>query len=168
MQLPKRRSQLLKKRDEDQVIYLTPDGLLRLQATLKDLKTRQQPKAIEDVGIAVQKGDLSENAEYQEARARLSSIQSRIFSIEDRLRRVRVIQAPDSSDTIQLGSTVTVRVNHQEKTYEILGPQETDPSRGRISHQSPLGIALIGHAQGDTVHLSTEQGVKTYEIIKIQ
>ncbi|MFA6429158.1 MAG: transcription elongation factor GreA [Patescibacteria group bacterium] len=170
MQLPKRKSQQLKGRDDDEASnILTAEGLQRLKETLVDLEKRQQPQAIEDVSVAVQKGDLSENAEYQEARARLSRIQARIFSIKDRLKRVQVIaQDPASAGRIQLGATVVVEVNGNQRTYEIVGPRETNPSQGRISHVSPIGEALLGHHAGEEVLIQTQNGTVTYRILEVR
>ena len=168
MQLPKRRSQILKKREnESDYDYLTEIGLRRLKETLDDLE-KQQPQAIEDVSVAVAKGDLSENAEYQDARARLSRIQSRIFSIKDRLKRVQVIQHPTTPGRIGLGSTVVVETSGKQKTYEIVGPRETNPSRGRISHLSPLGTALMNHFAGESVVIRTDKEEVAYRIIEVR
>jgi transcription elongation factor GreA len=166
MQIPKRRHQLLHIREDEGAYYLTPAAKERMERDLHDLENVQHPRAVEDVSIAVQKGDLSENAEYTEAKARLARIDGRIFSIKERLKRVVLIEK-DGSGTILLGSTVLLWVNGKQKSYTIVGPHETNPAQGRISHQSPLGVALLHHVAGDTVHLETEQGIVEYQIIEV-
>ncbi len=165
MRLPRRRSDKLRSRDDEvAIIHLTPAGLKRLERELEDLEKVQQRQAIEDVSRTVAMGDLSENAEYQEAKHRLARIHSRIFSIKDRLKRVQVIHKKKTT-TIQLGSTVVLGTLRGERTYELVGPAESNPSRGRISHFSPLGAALIGQSVGASIHITTEQGESLYTIV---
>ncbi len=167
MQIPQRRAQKLRKQDEGP-LYLTPAGVKKLERELKDLE-RQQPEAIEDVDRTKQLGDFSENAEYQDAKFRLRRINDRIFSIKEKLKHVVVIQN-DANDTgqVQLGSTVVLRVGGKEKTYQIVGPAEVNPSRGRISHVSPLGSELIGRMAGEKIILKTEAGAVEYEIVEVR
>lgn len=165
MQLPKRRAQQ-QPRDTQDVIYLTQEGVDRLHRELADLE-RQKPQAIDDVSRSIQLGDLSENAEYQEAKHRLARIHSRVFSINDRLRRVRVIQTNDTGDEVTLGSTVTLEINGQQRVYQIVGPSEANPTRGRISHVSPLGSALVHKCIGDVVTIETASGRADYRILNI-
>lgn len=168
MQIPKRRSQLLKIQDDDNIaVYLTPHALERLKRLLSDLE-RERPSVVEDLRIAVQKGDLSENAEYQDAKARLGRIDGRIFSTKEKIKNAVMIEkGPDASGRIRLGSTVVLSVNGRQKTYSIVGPQESNPTQGRISHISPLGAALIGHVVGDSVKLETENGEVMYGVVEV-
>lgn len=162
MQLPKRRADKLRNRDDETaIIYLTPQGLRRLEKELSDLERVQQRQAIDDVARTVAMGDLSENAEYQEAKHRLARIHSRIFSIKDRLKRVQVIKKT-KSQTVQIGSTVVLETNTGEKVYEIVGTSESNPRQGRISHISPLGAALMGHSAPSDILVHTEQGERYY------
>jgi transcription elongation factor GreA len=166
MRLPIRKSQQLKDRDDEEVVLLTQGAVDRTRRELEDLETSQRPQAVQDVSEAVAKGDLSENAEYQEAKSRLARIDGRIFSLKDRLKRVSIIQKT-GTHTVQLGSTVVVSVNGKEKTYSIVGPRESNPTHGRISHVSPIGSALIGHSVGEWVNVETPNGATTYHIEKI-
>lgn len=170
MQLPKRRWESLKNRDDEVApIHLTPAGKKRLERDLLDLEQVQQRQAAEDVSRTGAMGDLSENAEYQEAKHRLARIHGRIFSIKDRLRRVVLIQKNHQpGGRIQLGSTVTVRVHEKEKIYEIVGPAESNPGRGRISYLSPVGAALLGHETGEIILLQTENGEVSYSIVNVE
>ncbi len=168
MRVPMRRAQHQIIRDEEVAVHLTPKGLERLKRQLEELKTVDLPQAIEDVSRSVQLGDLSENAEYHEAKHRLARIHGRVFGLNDRIKRAVVIKKnPDASGRVALGSSVRVRVEGKEKTYEIVGPQESNPSRGRISHLSPLGRALLGHAAGESIILATPKGNATYEILNL-
>lgn len=168
MQVPKRRSQLLRLREEEAAVYLTKQGIRRLHEQLHDLEQAQRPQAIQDVSIAHAKGDLSENAEYTEAKARLGRIEGRIFSLKERLKHVVEIADGSADGRIDIGSTVEVEVHTKQKTYQIVGPHETNPSFGRISYLSPLGQALRGHVQGDEVLLETEAGVTAYRILAVR
>lgn len=170
MQLPTRRSQKLKQHEDDsQYHFLTAAGLEWLKRDLRDIETIQRPQAVEDVSTAVQKGDLSENAEYQEAKSRLARIDSRIFSLKERIKRTVIIeQSPDPSGRVRLGSTVVVEMHGERKTYELVGPQETNPTRGRISHLSPLGSALLNHIVGDIVEVETQRGKQMYVIVEVK
>ncbi len=170
MRLPKRRHELLKTyEEEDAPVLLTKAGLHKLEQELERLQTHDLPQAIEDVARTGAFGDRSENAEYQEAKHRLSRTHSRIFYLTERLKRVILIQTSRSNrQTIQLGSRVIVQVHGTERVYHIVGPSESNPSQGRISHLSPLGIALLGHSVGDTINLHTEKGLTPYIIIRIE
>ena len=169
MQVPRRRSQSLRIRDNDDLtVHLTPSALEHLKKLLIDLG-HERPQAVEDLRIALQKGDLSENAEYQDAKARLMRIDGRIFSTKEKIKNAVLIeQGPDDSGRVRLGSTVVVSVDGRQKMYSIVGPQESDPAKGRISHVSPLGAALIGHAVGETVTIETENGAVMYGIIEVK
>ena len=169
MRVPKRRSEQdrLAKRQDDH--YLTPDAIERLTYDLEDLKKTQRPKALEDLTRAREMGDLSENAAYTEAKSRLGRIDGRIFSLQERLKYAVVIESgADSSGNVRIGSKVIVAVNGQEKNYEILGSQETNPGRGRISHLSPVGAALLGHKVGDNVSLEINNKKLVYRIVSIK
>jgi len=168
MRLPKRRSQMNKLQDEEsRSRELTPDAIERLKRTLSDLEKNQRPKIVEDLAHAITLGDFSENAEYQDAKARLSRIDGRIFGMNERIKHAVVIDQ-GSKDEIGIGSTVTIEKNGQRKTYEILGSQESNPSRGRISYLSPLGASLIHHKAGDIVEFKTPNGdLDTYTVVSI-
>lgn len=166
MQLPKRKSTPSPNASHpDAVEYLTPEGLEKLKRTIKHIE-RDLPQATEDVSVAVAKGDLSENAEYHAARGRLTSMQNRILSLKERLKRVEIIQ-PSESDEVQIGSTVVVESDGKEKTYRIVGPRETDPAAGVISYLSPIGAALMKHRVGDEVGYEVHGKEKVVKIVKI-
>lgn len=155
------------KKEDDEPIPLTGDGLKHLRERMASLK-RALPDLIAEAQRTAAYGDRSDNAEYKEAKSTLRRTQGQIFRIEDQLKRIEVIKRPaHAPNTIQLGSMAVLETEGKEKTYEILGPHETDPARGRISNKSPLGAALMGRAKGDIVMIETENGSRTYRILAI-
>ena len=167
MQTPIRRGDLLRKRDDGPFV-ITAEGLARLRKQLVRLEV-ELPALIQEVTRTKENGDLSENFEYQDAKHRMRQMHSRIASMKDKISRAVIItKNARTSGVIQLGSTVVLESSSAKKTYEILGPHEADPSRGRISDHSPLGAALLGHSVGDTVTLQTTKGSIEYRIIEVQ
>lgn len=166
MQLPRRKPGF-QTEHPDAVVYLRPEGLKKLERELKRLKEVDEPKAIEDVSVAVQKGDLSENAEYQESRGRLTRIQNRMVKLTERIKRVEVITT--GADIVNVGSTVVIEaIGGKEKTYEIVGPDEVDPAKGRISYLSPIGSVLLKKKVGDQVVLTVGDKKTEYTIKEIR
>jgi transcription elongation factor GreA len=160
-------------------VHLTPAGIARLEKELDDLKRRVPALAAETARTAAY-GDRSDNAEYKQAKGALRFAHRRIFEIEQQLKRAVAIPAGSDADgKIRLGSTVVLELlkNGEKsagktttslKKYEIVGPAETDPTHGRISHKSPLGATLIGHKRDDEVELTTASGAKQkYRVIEV-
>lgn len=169
MQVPRRKSEQHQKyqRPSDVDHFLTAAAIARLKDDLIRSE-KERPKAADDVARYKEMGDLSENAAYQEAKQHLRRLNGRIESIKERLKRAVVIdEEAGASGVVKVGATVTIRVNEQEKTYQIVGSQEADPSRGRISHLSPLGLLLMGKKTGDTVTRAMDGKDVISEIIKI-
>ncbi len=168
MRLPLRKHERLKIHKDEGSLYLTKDGLEKLKHTLTDLQKVQLPQAIEDVKRTAEFGDFSENAEYQEAKGRLRRIHARIFSITEDLKRVSIItQDAHALGQVQMGSTVVLETNGTQKTYQIVGPHEANPVKGRVSHVSPLGSAVVGKSVGDRVSIKTTHGDVEYQIVSI-
>jgi transcription elongation GreA/GreB family factor len=173
MQVIRSRADKLKVRDEGPV-YLTPEGIQALKNKLARLKASISDLASE-AKRAADYGDRSENAEYKEAKGKLRGAHRQIISIEDQLKRsVAIKTGPNVSGEIQLGSTVVLEKvkgngsTSSPQTFQIVGSYETDPAKGRISHRSPLGAALIGRVKGDEVTISTANGDQTYRIIEVR
>ena len=167
MKLRRIQSRQLNKK-EDEPVHLTADGFVRLKEKLAHLK-QKLPALIEETRRTAAYGDRSENAEYKEAKSTLRQTNWQILSIEDQLKRVSIIPlSPNISLKVELGSTVVLEVDGAEKIYQILGSRETDPSHGRISHQSPLGAALMGRSKGEAATVQTVSGPKIYRIIEIR
>ncbi|HOZ56453.1 MAG: Transcription elongation factor GreA [Parcubacteria group bacterium ADurb.Bin316] len=146
--------------------YITREKCEELKARLERLKKVSQPRTIAEVKRLAADGDFSENAAYQIAKGKLRGINQRILEIEDLLKRAIIIELQKNNGTVQLGSIVTVEANGKQKIYQILGSAETDPDKGIISRNSPIGRNLIGKRVGDVViiHLNKEF---RYKIIKI-
>jgi len=170
MRIPQRRSQTQRLKDAESLSReLTPEAVERLKKTLEYLEHTERPKIVEDLAHAITLGDFSENAEYQDAKARLSRIDGRIFGLKDRIRLAIVIEkGPSASGAVAIGSTVRVRSNGIEKTWKILGSQESNPSRCQISYLSPIGSALLTKKPGEKVEINTPNGTTIYEIISVE
>lgn len=147
--------------------YVSKEGLDKLQSELKDLKA-QRVEITQKIKEAREYGDLSENAEYQEARTKQSFIEGRIEEIETTLKTVKLINRRGKANgEIAVGSDVVVSFGGKEKTYHITGSNETSPGEGKISNESPLGHALMGKKVGESAKLETPEGSRTYKIVKI-
>lgn len=148
--------------------HLTPEKFNELKNKLEKLKKVSQPRTIVEVKRLASDGDFSENAAYQIAKGKLRGINNRIDEIEDLLKRAIIIEPLRNNDKVQLGHLVTVSVNGKERKYRILGSSETDPSQGVISHNSPIGSALINRRVGDIVKINVNDKKVEYKIIKIE
>ena len=166
MQIPRRKSDELRRR-EDGPIHLTENGLQSLKEKLERLK-KALPERIAETARTAAFGDRSDNAEYKAAKAILRRTHYQVLEMQEQMKRVVIIQpGRNSSGTVQIGSVVVLAVGGKQKTYQILGAQETDPGQGRISFQSPLGAALMRHKNGDVVTVPTANGSREYRIIEI-
>ncbi len=154
---------------EKQVI-LTQEGLDNLKAELENLKTVRRKEVAEKIKVALSFGDLSENSEYDEAKNEQAIMESRILEIEAMLKNVKVIDEDElSTDRIHVGSKIKVHDVSFDETldYRIVGSSEADPREGRISDESPVGAALLGHKKGQTVTVKTPGGNVKYKILEI-
>ncbi len=150
-------------------VYLTKDGLTNLEKELEELKKVKLPKLVKRVAIARDNGDLSENAEYSSAREELSFVEGRVDELEDILAHAKVIKQSNGSGKkqVSLGSQITVKVNNGEHVFTIVGEWEADPMEKKISHDSPLGKALLGKKEGEEVEVEAPAGRVVYKIVKI-
>ena len=152
-------------------IPMTPSGLEKLENELKDLKYNQRPAVIQAISEARALGDLSENAEYHSAKEQQGFIESRIAYLEGVISSVEVIDPKTmSGDVVRFGATVKIVdvETEEERTYQIVGKDETDLEHGKISYESPIARALIGKAQGDEVTVQTPSGSHDFEIDKVE
>lgn len=148
--------------------HITKEKYDELVHKLYVLKNVKQPREIKDVKRLALDGDFSENAAYQIAKGRLRGINQRIIDIENHLKNSIIIDPRADTHRVQLGHHVTVRVNGAEKTFLILGSSETDPTRGVISHHSPIGSALLNRRIGEKIMVQLAEREIEYEIIKIE
>lgn len=146
---------------------LTQDGLLKLNEELKHLINDKRKEVIERIREAAAHGDLSENADYAQAREEQSFIEGRIMEIEDMIKNAEIITHSTQHNTVTIGSTIKVKVDGAERTYSIVGSNEANPSEGKISNESTVGKSLLGKKRGDKVVVETPAGEKEYEITAI-
>lgn len=145
---------------------ITDEGKKELEEELEELKSRRGAIA-EKIAEARDYGDLSENAEYDAAREEQGLVESRIAEIEDILLNAEIIKASKSSK-VTLGSKVELKTGKKTVVYSVVGPVEADPLEGKISNESPIGIALMGKKVGDHVSITTPKGEISYEIVAIK
>lgn len=151
-------------------IYLTKTGLDELKKEYDELSNIKRPLIVQRVSDAREMGDLSENAEYSAAREELAFIDGRIEELEELLKQVNVIEEDQqtSSNHVKLGSQVTVKQNGNNIVYSVVGEWEANPSEKKISHESPLGKALLGKKVGESVEVTAPVGKITYTIVDIK
>lgn len=151
------------------VSYLTAEGQRRLQEELAHLKGPAREALSARLRFAIQQGDLSENADYIQAKEEQGFLEGRIQELERVLKNVVIIDESRNRDTADLGARVTIQeADYPEETYYLVGPKESDPANGRISHESPIGRALLGHKVGDEVTAETPAGLFKFKIVKIE
>ena len=152
---------------ENKEVILSKEYLEKLEDELEYLKTKRRPEIAEKIKIARSFGDLSENADYDEAKNEQGEIESRIAKVEDMIRNAKTIEVDLNSDEVGVGNTVTVHDEEFDETldYKIVGTAESDPIKGFISNESPVGAALLGKKVDDRVEVSTPNG-KMYFTIK--
>jgi len=144
-------------------VILTPEGLQKLQNELDDLQTNKRREVAERIKEAREFGDISENSEYDDAKNEQMMLEQKIAQLEERLRSAQIVNTSElSTDLVRVGVTVNVK---DEKTgdsdkYTIVGSAEANPSEKKLSNESPVGKALIGHKRGDTVDVALPNGKK--------
>lgn len=149
--------------------YISPEGLEKLKGELERLIKEERPEVIDRIARARELGDLSENAEYHEAREKQSFIEGRIQELEQLIKNAIVIKNNKNSDIIGIGSTVHATCDNGLKMkYTIVGPAEANPADGKISHESPMGQAFIGKAVGHEFELTVPAGKIKCKIDKIE
>ena len=150
---------------------MTTEGHQTLQEELRNLKSVERPNIVKAIAAAREHGDLSENAEYHAARERQSFIEGRIGELEDAIKRAEVIDTSKlKGKVVRFGATVKVadEETNEEITYQLVGELEADIQQRKISIGSPLGRALIGREIGDSVEVTTPNGVRYFEVINVR
>ncbi len=150
--------------------FLTYQGLQKLETELQDLKVVRRKEVAEKIKEAREQGDLTENAEYDAAKDEQRDIEARIEEIEQILKNVEVVVEDDvATDQISVGSQVRLRetVSKEEMDFDIVGSTEVNSMAGKISNESPLGMALMGAKVGDTVTVETPSGEIEYKVLEI-
>ncbi len=150
-------------------IYLTPEGREELREELDELVKVRRPALAERLRKAIAQGDLSENADYKAAKEEQSFLEGRIQEIEATLRNAEIIKETGNSEEVSLGSHVTVVEEGRERaeTFRIVGTAEADPMDGKVSHESPIGRALLGRQVGDVITVEAPGGEIAFRITEI-
>lgn len=146
----------------------TEEGLKKLTVELDERRLKLRHEIASSIKEAKEQGDLSENAEYSDAKHRQNENESRIGELEAMLKDSVVTAKQKSSSVVGIGSKLVVKVNGKELNFEIVGSNEVDPAQGKISNESPLGKEFIGKEKGDKVEVSVPAGVILYEIVSIK
>lgn len=148
--------------------YLTPEGESKLREELENLKGPRREELSKRLRAAIQMGDLSENADYHKAKEDQGFLEGRIQEIENILRNSVIIEK-SSSDRVTIGSHVTIQEDGSPpEVYHLVGPTEADPRSGRISHESPIGKALLDKRAGEVADVETPGGTIAFKILKIE
>jgi len=142
-------------------VVLTKDGYKKLQAEIEDLQTNKRREVAERIKEAREFGDISENAEYDHAKNEQAMLEARIAALEDKLRSATIVDSRKTeAGVVSVGSTVRVKDEKSGKSvaYQIVGSAEADPSENKLSNESPVGSALLGHKRGETVLVPVPRG----------
>ncbi len=157
--------------DEERIL-ITKEGLKKLKDELDNLKTVKRKEVAERLKEAISYGDLSENAEYEEAKNEQAFVEGRILELEKKIRNAKIISEKHAkkAKTVEIGSEVTVQEKGGRKepeTYSIVGSTEADPIELKISNESPMGKALLGKSKGEVVEVEAPGGRFRFEVVKI-
>lgn len=149
----------------DQII--SQEGYNKLEEELNFLTTTKRREIAERIERAKELGDLSENAEYSEAKDAQALNEGRVLELSNILKNVTIISGAKGTSEVSMGSTIEVRGNNKNRTYTIVSFNEADPLNGLISNESPLGMAFLGRKKGEEVLVETPKGSVKYKILKI-
>jgi transcription elongation factor GreA len=152
-------------------VILTPEGYKKLQEEIERLSTEKRREVAERIRIAREFGDIAENAEYDDAKNEQALLEHRIATLEERLRDAKVINKRDvAKDIVSVGSKVKLRDVGAKQTveYHIVGSAEANPAENKLSNESPVGKAIIGHKKGETVEVAAPRGSMKYKILEIK
>src|SRR5437870_12577241 len=149
-------------------VLLTQEGLKKLQDELKVLKEERRKEVIERIQEAVSHGDLSENADYAQAKEEQAFIEGRIQEIEEMIKNAQIISHSVNQNIVSIGSTVKAKVGEREVKYTIVGANEANPAQGKISNESLVGRALLGARKGDKIPVETPLGKVDYLVLHIE
>ncbi len=154
---------------ESTTTYLTPEGKLKLELELEDLKTTRRKELAERLSFAIKQGDLSENADYIAAKEEQAFLEGRIRTIENMLRHVTIIEEQTGGE-VRIGSRLKVQEAgvDDDEAFTIVGAAEANPLQGKISNESPLGKALLGKHIGDEVEIDAPGGKIVFKIVAIE
>jgi transcription elongation factor GreA len=148
-------------------VLLTKAGLDKLSAELDELITIKRPEIAERIKYAKDFGDITENAEYEDAKNEQGMLEGRILTLENMIRNAVIIEEGRDQGVVQVGSRVEVKDDFGNQTFTIVGPAEVDVSSGRISMESPMGKALLNHRVGDQVDVQSPSGIRKVKVVTV-
>lgn len=148
-------------------VYITKEGLDNIKAELAEIEGVKLKDIAKKIAEAKDMGDLSENAEYHEAKQTQAFLFGKAQEIKYKIKHAKIIKECKGGAEVQIGCTVTLKDKFGETQYSLVGSDEADPLSGKISFESPIGSSLIGHKPGDAVEVKTPAGSQTYEIVSI-
>ena len=152
-------------------VILTPEGYEKLKQEIEFLQTDKRREVAERIRVAREFGDIAENAEYDDAKNEQAMLEARIAKLEEQLSAARVIEADEiTSDVVSIGSHVKLKDMDDNKTveYHIVGSAEANPAENKLSNESPVGKAIMGHKKGDVVEAPTPRGAKKFKIMEVK
>ncbi len=150
------------------MVQLTKEGYKKLKQELKQLQNEEKPKVAKALEEAIAEGDLSENAAYEEAKEKQAKLEAKISELKQKLSTAEIVEE-ETGGTAGVGSTIRVKdENGSEKTFKITDSEESNPMEGKISYDSPLGKAFIGHQEGEKVKANTPGGEKQFEVLEVK
>lgn len=148
--------------------YITKEGFQKVQEELLQLKNVKRREIADRIQQAKELGDLSENAEYVEAKNEQAFVEGRVLELENLMRNAVVIEQTMGGDVVTIGSTFSVEIDNQMREFTIVGSSEADPTNGKISNESPLGKAFLGKRVGEAVEIATPRGTSVYTIRELK
>jgi len=149
-------------------IFLTKKGFEDLKKDYEEIVNKRRPEVVERLSAAREMGDLSENAEYTAAREELAFIDGRIEELEELLKQVELIaDGHHKSQSVEMGSQVVIKIGEKKETFTVVGEWEADPIEKKISHESPLGKALLGKTVGAEIEVEAPAGKMLYKVVSI-
>lgn len=151
----------------DKPVYVSAEGLKKLEAELEELRTKGRATVAERIHNAMEFGDFSENSELEQAKNDQAFLEGRILSLEQMLKNAVTIEQNGHHDRVELGSTVVVEAFGEKMQYVIVGSAEAAPAEGRISNESPVGKALLGHKAGEVVKAAVPAGAMEMKIVRV-
>jgi transcription elongation factor GreA len=171
LEIPPRRAATIPERGPTRVnnktTYISKDGLEKLRSELDEMVNVRRNEVAQRIHDAKEHGDLTENAEYEDAKNEQAFVEGRIQTLEALIKNATIIDENHGNDHVQVGSTVVVEGADGEERYTIVGSAEAKPAEGRISNESPVGRALLGHRKGESVTVRVPAGDFKYKIVGI-
>ncbi len=148
-------------------VYVSADGLKKMQVELEELRTAKRAEVAERIHAAMEFGDFTENSELEQAKNDQAFLEGRIMTLEQMIKNAQVIDENSHHELVEVGSHVMVEAEGNKEKYVIVGSAEASPAEGKISNESPVGRALMGHKAGETVRLSVPAGTVEMKILAV-